>query len=76
MILGGDIGGTKCNLAVFQETEGATLQPVFQRRYATRDFSTFEDLIAHFLQAEAEQGAKMRRPADKRSGFWCSRGGG
>ena len=54
MILGGDIGGTKCNLAVFQETEGPLLHPVFQRRYATRDFSTFEDLITHFLR----QGAK------------------
>jgi len=54
LILGGDIGGTKCNLAVFQETEGPSLHPVFQRRYATRDFSTFEDLITHFLR----QGAK------------------
>lgn len=58
MILGGDIGGTKCNLAVFQE-EGATLHPVFQRRYATRDFSTFEDLIAHFLRQGAKNGGRQ-----------------
>ena len=57
LILGGDIGGTKCNLVLFQEAEGATLQPVFQRRYATRDFSRFEDLVAHFLKQSAEQGA-------------------
>jgi glucokinase len=50
LILGGDIGGTKCNLAVFRKAEGGTLQPVFKRRYATRDFSSFEDLIAHFLR--------------------------
>ncbi len=59
MILGGDIGGTKCNLVIFQEGEGTTLQPVFQRRYATRDFSRFEDLVAHFLQQAAEQGSGM-----------------
>lgn len=57
MILGGDIGGTKCNLVLFQEAEGATLHPIFQRRYATRDFSRFEDLVAHFLKQSAEQGA-------------------
>jgi glucokinase len=57
LILGGDIGGTKCNLVLFQEAEGAALQPVFQRRYATRDFSRFEDLVAHFLKQSAEQGA-------------------
>ncbi len=35
MILAGDIGGTKCNLAIFREEDGVSLQPVFQRRYAT-----------------------------------------
>jgi glucokinase len=54
MILAGDIGGTKCNLAIFQEAGGATLQPIFQRRYATRDFSRFEDLIEQFRKHAAE----------------------
>jgi glucokinase len=54
MILAGDIGGTKCNLAIFQETGGGTLQPIFQRRYATRDFSRFEDLIEQFRKHAAE----------------------
>jgi glucokinase len=54
MILAGDIGGTKCNLAMLQETDAATLQLVFQRRYATRDFSRFEDLIEHFRRQAAE----------------------
>ena len=62
MILGGDIGGTKCNLAIFQEEEAA-LQPVFQRRYATRDFSRFEDLIAHFLRQGAKSGSHRIRAA-------------
>lgn len=54
MILAGDIGGTKCNLAIFQEADGAKLEPVFQRRYATRDFSRFEDLVEHFRKQAAE----------------------
>ncbi|MGB8012276.1 MAG: glucokinase [Terriglobales bacterium] len=49
MILAGDVGGTKCNLGLFQE-KGATLRSVFQRRLATRDYARFEDLIAAFLQ--------------------------
>jgi glucokinase len=49
MILAGDIGGTKCNLALFQE-QGHVLHPVFQRRFATRDYARLEDLIADFLR--------------------------
>jgi len=59
LILAGDIDGTKCNLAVFQETEEATLQAVFLRPCATRDFSRFEDLIEHFLRQAAEEGARI-----------------
>jgi glucokinase len=51
MILAGDIGGTKCNVAVLEQ-EGANLRPVFQTRHATRDFSSFEHLLDSFL-AEA-----------------------
>jgi glucokinase len=47
MILAGDIGGTKCNLAAF-EANGATLRLVSQNRYATRDFSSFEQLVEAF----------------------------
>jgi glucokinase len=47
MILAGDIGGTKCNLAAFED-RGATLDLVFQNRYATRDFSSFEQLVDSF----------------------------
>jgi glucokinase len=55
MILAGDIGGTKCNLAILREASANVLELVFQRRYATRDFSRFEDLVNHFRQAaEAE----------------------
>jgi glucokinase len=50
MILAGDIGGTKCNLAVFEQA-GTALRAVFQSRYATRDFSNFEHLFGSFVQA-------------------------
>jgi glucokinase len=54
MILAGDIGGTKCNLAAFEEN-GATLRLVFQNRYATRDFSSFEQLVDAFGREVAGQ---------------------
>src|SRR5690348_2290346 len=49
MILAGDIGGTKCNLAVFEE-RGTTLRLAFQRRYATREFAGLEELIGKFFR--------------------------
>jgi glucokinase len=49
MILAGDIGGTKCNLAAFEVT-GATLRPIFRDRYATRDFGSFEQLVDAFTR--------------------------
>jgi glucokinase len=56
MILAGDIGGTKCNLAAFEQ-RCATLHLVFQNRYATRDFSSFEQLVDAFSREAANQGA-------------------
>jgi glucokinase len=53
MILAGDIGGTKCNLAAFEQ-RGATLDLVFQNRYATRDFSSFEQLVDAFTREAAQ----------------------
>lgn len=49
MIISGDIGGTKCNLAAYVDHSGA-LKQVFKQRYATRDFSSFEQLIETFAQ--------------------------
>jgi glucokinase len=58
MILAGDIGGTKCNLAVFEE-HGSSLQLVFKRRYATSEFSSLEKLIERFFrECAAESGAR------------------
>jgi len=58
MILAGDIGGTKCNLAVFEE-HGSLLRLVFKRRYATSEFSSLEELIDRFFrECAAENGAR------------------
>jgi glucokinase len=48
MILGGDIGGTKCNLALFEKI-GTGLAPVFRRRYESQEFSQFDDIMSAFL---------------------------
>ncbi len=48
MILAGDIGGTKCNLAVFEQ-HGSSLQLIFKRRYATCEFGSLESLIGKFF---------------------------
>jgi glucokinase len=44
VILAGDVGGTKCNLALFSE-KGGKLTSVFRQRFRSKDFATF-DLIA------------------------------
>jgi glucokinase len=49
MILAGDIGGTKANLALF-EREDNTLRSVFQRRLATKDYSGIEAVVEDFLK--------------------------
>ncbi|MBZ5701042.1 MAG: glucokinase [Acidobacteriia bacterium] len=53
MILAGDVGGTKCNLALFAEKNGK-LAPVLLRRFASHEYAQFDLLAGEFLrQAEA-----------------------
>jgi len=49
VIIAGDIGGTKCNLAAYLDHSG-TLKLAFKQRYPTRDFSSFEHLIETFAE--------------------------
>ncbi|MGA8149398.1 MAG: glucokinase [Terriglobales bacterium] len=66
MILGGDVGGTKCNLALFRK-EGSVLRSVFQHRLATRNYAGFEDLVGDFLaQAKNEMATE---PSIEAAGF-------
>lgn len=50
MILAGDVGGTKCNLALFSEKSGS-LTPVFRQRFASKDFPKFELIVNEFCRA-------------------------
>ena len=69
MILAGDIGGTKCNLAMLQEMEDGSLKSLFKRRYATRDFSRLEYLIEHFRRQAAERGGNRAGGRISAAGF-------
>jgi glucokinase len=48
MILAGDVGGTKCNLALYR-FRGEEFQQIAKRRYESRKFSTFDAIITKFL---------------------------
>jgi glucokinase len=48
MILAGDIGGTKSNLALL-EKKGDRLSVVFLHRYPSHEYTRFEDIIEDFL---------------------------
>ncbi|HUL15589.1 MAG TPA: glucokinase [Terriglobales bacterium] len=49
MIVSGDIGGTKCILAAYEEVPGGLCRTA-RIRYPTRDFSSFERLVETFCR--------------------------
>lgn len=55
MILAGDIGGTKCNLALFEARLG-TLRRVTQRRFASKDYSQLEEIVSEFARQTGGNG--------------------
>jgi glucokinase len=61
VILAGDIGGTKCNLALY-DVHGASRRKIFSRRYDSHAFPTFEELISQVLsdsRAEAKEAGSL-----------------
>ncbi len=52
MILAGDVGGTKCNLALFSESNGK-LTPVFKQRFASKEFAQFDRIVKEFSRQAA-----------------------
>jgi len=57
MILAGDIGGTKCNLALY-ELHPDGYRKIVHQRYESREFSSFDQLIEKFLsEAQREVGS-------------------
>ncbi len=59
MILAGDVGGTKCNLALFSEKNGK-LTSVFKQRFASKDFAQFDLIVREFSLQAAPHLAKDR----------------
>lgn len=57
MILAGDVGGTKCNLAIFDLVEDR-LHPIAEATFPSRDFQAFEEVVLRFL--ELKEVARIR----------------
>jgi glucokinase len=62
VILAGDIGGTKCNLALY-EVRDRTRRKITEQRFESREFPTFDELISKFLSEtrEAAKDAAVRK---------------
>jgi glucokinase len=52
VILAGDVGGTKCNLALFSVKDGRLTQ-VFQHRFASKEFAQFDRIVKEFSRMAA-----------------------
>ena len=52
MILAGDVGGTKCNLALFSEA-GGKLTSIFKQRFRSKDFAKFGLIAKEFSRVAA-----------------------
>jgi glucokinase len=59
VILAGDVGGTKCNLALFSEKDGK-LEVVFRQRFASKGFAQFDLIVKEFSRQAAPFLAKDR----------------
>lgn len=59
MILAGDVGGTKVDLALYQFT-GGKLTTLHEQKYASADFSGLDKVVTRFLEEAGITGA--RRP--------------
>jgi glucokinase len=57
MLIAGDIGGTKSHLVAYDERYGK-LSVVARKRYATRDFSSFEVLVEGFSREARQAGSQ------------------
>ncbi|HEY6127615.1 MAG TPA: glucokinase [Candidatus Acidoferrum sp.] len=57
MLIAGDIGGTKSQLIAYDESANE-LEVVARKRYATRDFSSFEKLVEEFSRHATGSSAK------------------
>jgi glucokinase len=68
MILAGDIGGTKCNLALY-EIHSTGYRKIVQQRYESRDFNAFDQMIEKFLLETRNKTKDAGSGAIKAAGF-------
>jgi len=52
VILAGDVGGTKCNLALFSENNGK-LDVIYRQRFASKEFAQFDLIVKEFSRQAA-----------------------
>lgn len=62
MILAGDIGGTKCKLALFEPVYHGRARRVTERRFMVREWNSLEEVVRDFLE-------KSGRPQLTAAGF-------
>lgn len=67
MILAGDVGGTKVDLALFDFTEGK-LTPHREKRYPAREYSGLEEIVREFMGADKVSAACFGVPGPVREG--------
>jgi glucokinase len=67
MILAGDVGGTKVNLALYDFTDG-NLKYTRDERYAAKEFNGLEEIVKLFLGAETVTSACFGVPGPVRNG--------
>jgi glucokinase len=68
MILAGDVGGTKCNLALVEKREN-NLWIRHQRRFVSHQYSQFSDIIAAFLAGARDAIASAKAGKIEAAGF-------
>jgi glucokinase len=57
VILAGDIGGTKCNLAFYEQREGALVENG-RKRFPSHQYPHLEDVISQFVHSVAQPAGK------------------
>ncbi|MEA2627094.1 MAG: glucokinase, partial [Candidatus Binatota bacterium] len=55
LVLAGDIGGTKTNLAIYAVGDGGRPSAVREASFASREYAGLEDVLAAFLRPGAER---------------------
>jgi glucokinase len=68
VILAGDIGGTKCNLAGY-DVQGVSRRKIVHQRYDSRGFTAFEEIISKFLQDSRTEMEKAGVKGIEAAGF-------